>query len=85
MSSVEWSVIMSLVERSETMSSIEWSVIMSPVERPETMSLVEWSGHWESNPVYTHPKRVYYRYTMSRMVINLENPICLQARKLTKV
>gem|GEM_PF-4152903 len=24
------------------------------------------SGRWESNPVYTHPKRVYYRYTTAR-------------------
>ena len=24
------------------------------------------SGCWESNPVYTHPKRAYYRYTTAR-------------------
>ncbi len=30
-----------------------------------------WSGHWELNPVYTHPKRAYYRYTMPRCYSNI--------------
>lgn len=30
-----------------------------------TRSVIE-SGCWESNPVYTHPKRAYYRYTTPR-------------------
>jgi hypothetical protein len=28
--------------------------------------LLKVSGHRELNPIYTHPKRVYYRYTMPR-------------------
>src|SRR3990167_7165924 len=27
-----------------------------------------WSGCWELNPVYTHPKRAYYRHTPPRLV-----------------
>ncbi len=30
---------------------------------------LSWSEHWELNPVYTHPKRAYYRYTMLRYYI----------------
>src|SRR3990167_7479378 len=32
---------------------------------PDFEKSLSWSGHWELNPVYTHPKRVYYRYTMA--------------------
>ncbi len=34
--------------------------------RSEKSLSFDWSGCWESNPVYTHPKRVYYRYTTAR-------------------
>ena len=27
---------------------------------------LSWSGYWELNPIYTHPKRAYYRYTIPR-------------------
>jgi len=27
------------------------------------------SGCWELNPVNTHPKRVYYRYTTARSLV----------------
>ena len=37
----------------------------------ENLTCLEWSGCRELNPVFTHPKRAYYRYTTARPVTNI--------------
>ena len=35
----------------------------------QTNGFINLSGRWESNPVYTNPNRVYYRYTTARFPV----------------
>ena len=46
------------------------NMIPSCFSPPEGLIGNAMSGRWESNPVYTHPKRVYYRHTPARLDIS---------------